>query len=262
MPTPSAATPTLLPLRGGDASIVDEGSGPPVVLVHGLPGSVRDFRWLTPHLVAAGLRAVRVDLPGFGGTPTGAGPDPSPEGRAAFVLDVIEALALPPVTLVGHSMGGLVATAAAEQRPHLLRGLALISSPGLRPHRPLRRFPARTLHAAVGHPARRRVFMPAVRRLFAAVGFERYPDDALVRTVAAVRATDLSAHAARVRRIRLPCFAAWCDDDPLVEADILRELAAALPPGPRVAWPDGGHNPQKTHAEALARALAAWIGAG
>ena len=262
MPEPSAAPSVLVQLPTGPASLVDEGEGPAIVLVHGLPGSVRDFRWLAPHLVTRGLRAVRVDLPGFGDTPVATAPDPSPEGRAGFVLDVIDALGLERPLLLGHSMGGVVATAAADRRPGGLRGVALISSPGLRPHVGLRRFPARSLALAVGGPLRQRALMPFVRGLFSRAGFRRYPDEALLRTIACVRATDLGAHAERVRRLAVPALVAWCDDDALIEPAISEALAAACPAGPRLRWAEGGHNPQKTHAEAIAAAVAAWIDAG
>jgi pimeloyl-ACP methyl ester carboxylesterase len=252
MSTPSAAVPIVVQLPTGPASIVDEGSGPAVVLVHGLPGSARDFRWFTPHLVAAGLRAVRVELPGFGGTPVATWPDPSPEGRAAFVDQVIAALDLRRPVVVGHSMGGVVATAVTAP----VAGLALISSPGLRPHRSLRRFPAAAVSVLVGGALRQRLMMPVVRRLFASAGFRGYPDAALLRTVVCVAATDLAPHATRVRAATAPTLVAWCEDDPLIEPEIFAELAAACPPGPRLRWPDGAHNPQKAHAAELAAAVA------
>jgi pimeloyl-ACP methyl ester carboxylesterase len=256
MSTPSAAAPTLVQLPTGPASVVDEGSGPAVVLVHGLPGSARDFRWLTPHLVAAGLRAVRVELPGFGGTPVGTGPDPSPEGRAAVVLEVMAALGLGPAVVLGHSMVGVVATAVAAATP--VAGVALISSPGLRPHRALRRFPSRWVPLVVGGRVREALSLPLVRRWFASAGFRGYPDAALLRTLLAVAATDLDAHAARVRALTAPTLVAWCEDDPLIEAEIFAELAATCPAGPRLRWPTGGHNPQKAYAAEIAAALAGW----
>jgi len=98
--------------------------------------------------------------------------------------------------------------------------------------------------------------MPLARRAFAAAGFRGYPDAALIRTIACLRDTSLEAHAARVRRLALPTLCAWCEDDPLIEAAILAELAEAAPAGPRLVWPTGGHVPQKTHAAELAEALA------
>jgi len=65
----------------------DEGTRPPaIVLVHGLPGSVRDFRWLGAALreLAPEARVVRLDMPGFGGTDVRLGGAMTIEERAAL----------------------------------------------------------------------------------------------------------------------------------------------------------------------------------
>ena len=116
MQPPDTLQPKLVPLQRGPAAMLDVGEGPAVLCVHGLPGSYRDFRWLAEPLVGH-ARLIAVDLPGFGQTPVQTCPDPSPEGRAAFVLEVMDALGLDRPLLVGHSMGGVVALAAVAQRP-------------------------------------------------------------------------------------------------------------------------------------------------
>jgi pimeloyl-ACP methyl ester carboxylesterase len=249
----------LVRLPTGSAAVLDVGEGPAVVCVHGLPGAARDFRWLFAPL-ASRARVIAVDLAGFGQTPVATAPDPSPEGRAAFVLEVIDALGLERPVLVGHSMGGLVAVAAVARRPDGFRGLGLLASPGLRPHAAFRRLPRRVLRVAMSGPWTP-LLMPAARRLFAAAGFRNYPDSALTRTVACLCATSIEAHAARLCTLALPTLAAWCEDDALIEPAILGELAAALPPGPRLVWSRGGHVPQKTHAAEVAEGLAALCGA-
>ena len=56
-----------------------------LLLVHGIPGSARDFRWLS-HLLAEQARTIRLEMPGFGGTPLATGPSPGVEARARFVV--------------------------------------------------------------------------------------------------------------------------------------------------------------------------------
>lgn len=240
-------------LAKGPAAFVDAGLGPPVVCVHGLPGAARDFRWLIPPL-ARRVRLIAVDLPGFGRTPVSTAPDASPEGRAAFVLEVIDALALDRPVILGHSMGGIVAVAAVDRRPGGFRGLGLLASPGLRPHASFLRLPRRSMHLAVSGPWAP-LLMPVARRLFAMAGFRNYPDAALVRTIACLRETSIEAHAERLRSLALPTLAAWCEDDPLIGGAVLEELAAALPPGPRVVGPEGGHVPQRRLAPEVAEAI-------
>jgi pimeloyl-ACP methyl ester carboxylesterase len=251
----------LVTLPTGPAGCLDVGSRelPAVVCVHGLPGRALDFRWLAEPLSGRG-RLVALDLPGFGQTPAASWPDPSPEGRAAFICSAVEALGLDRPVLAGHSMGGVVAVAAVSARPELFRGLALLATPGLRPHASFRRVPRRTL-AALARGPWAPLFRPLIRRLFALSGFRAYPDVALARTLACLRATSLEAHAGRVRALSHPTFAAWCEDDPLIEPAILAELAAALPPGPRWSSPTGGHIPQRSHPAAVAQGLAALLSA-
>lgn len=246
-------TPRTLALPGGPVAWWDVGEGVPLVFVHGLPGAARDVRWLLAPL-AGRVRVIALDLPGFGGTPTQTAPDASPEGRAGFVLAVIDALGLDRPVIVGHSMGGLVAVAAVAQRPQGFRALGLLASPGLRPHPSFRRIPRRTLYALTHGPWAPRMF-PILQAIFARAGFRNYPVSALVRTVECLHATSMEAHAARLRALTLPTLAAWCEDDPLIAPPILAELAAALPPGPRLVWPRGGHVPQKTHAADVAAGL-------
>ncbi len=213
MTSPSEPVPSVVRLSRGPAAFLDVGRGAPVVFVHGLPGRARDFRWLFAPM-AGQVRLLAVDLPGFGQTPVATGPDASPEGRAAFVLELVDALGLERPVLVGHSMGGVVAVAAIAQRPARFSALGLISSPGLRPHAAYARVPRRALHLALRGPWAP-LLLPLAQRLFAAAGFRGYPDSALVRTSACLRHTDLDAHAERLRRVALPTLAAWCQDQPL-----------------------------------------------
>ncbi|MFK8003749.1 MAG: alpha/beta fold hydrolase [Polyangiales bacterium] len=203
------------------------------------------------------LRALRIDLPGFGETPVAAGPDASPLGRARFVLEVLNALEVERATLVGHSMGGVVACAAASLEPERFDGLVLLASPGVRPHATLRRIPLPLIEALMAKPRIWEGHRPLTRQLFKWGGFKGYSDAALDRTLLCVAQTSIAAHAARVRALGLPTAVAWADDDPLIEAEIMSELAAVCPAGPRLRFDSGGHNIQKSQAEPIAQAIRA-----
>ena len=248
---------------GGAFAYSDEGPrrAPTYLLVHGLPGSGRDFRWLAGPLSEHG-RVVRVDMPGFGGTPAATAPGLDVPARARFVTAVAEALALDTPVLVGHSMGGVVASKAVAEHPERFGGLALIASPGLRVHRALRRGPFRTIGALLASPPLQRLLRTPVRKMFAASGFRHARDDELVRTLRILRATSMAEHVtalAEVRRRGVRVFHAFCGDDPMIEAAIMEDTARALG-GPMLSFPDGGHNPQKHHAMEIAEGLAAWRG--
>lgn len=106
--------PTLDLPDGKKLDYREEGSGPPVVLVHGSPADSRSWGRVSPYL-RGHFRVLAVDLPGWGGSD--AVPD-APAGRAArmgaAVARLIESCG-EAVRLAGHSYGGLVAIQAALQ---------------------------------------------------------------------------------------------------------------------------------------------------
>ncbi|MER6159567.1 alpha/beta hydrolase [Streptomyces sp. NPDC001868] len=98
---------------------------PPLVLIHGSGFSGGSWSPVVPAL-AEQHHVIRVDLPGHGQSPPAPSYDvPAQAGRLAAVLD---GLGLRTITVAGHSSGGYIATALAEQRPDLVGSLALISS--------------------------------------------------------------------------------------------------------------------------------------
>jgi len=104
-------------------------SRPPLVLVHGLGGTIENWRALAPPL-AAGHRVLVPDLPGHGRSA------PLPEARnvdalAEAVLAIADAEALRGAVWVGHSLGGVVVLRAAALRPDAARGVVLAAAAGI-----------------------------------------------------------------------------------------------------------------------------------
>jgi pimeloyl-ACP methyl ester carboxylesterase len=98
---------------------------PPLLLIHGSGASGASWGPMVPAL-AAHHHVIRVDLPGCGHSPP-AGSYAVPD-QAAQVAAVLDDLGLRTVAVAGHSSGGYVASALAEQRPGLVRSIALIST--------------------------------------------------------------------------------------------------------------------------------------
>ena len=101
----------------------------PLVLVHGLGGTVENWRALAPPL-AARHRVVVPDLPGHGRSA------PLPEARhvdalAEAVLGIVDAEQVRGAVWVGHSLGGVVGLRAAALRPEATRGLVLAAAAGI-----------------------------------------------------------------------------------------------------------------------------------
>jgi pimeloyl-ACP methyl ester carboxylesterase len=103
----------------------------PLVLLHGLLGSARNLTTLVRHLIEFknDLGVVTFDLTGHGASP----PLPPGADTAALAADVLasaRALGLtPPLTLVGHSLGGRVALQAALLEPAVIDAVTLLDIP-------------------------------------------------------------------------------------------------------------------------------------
>jgi pimeloyl-ACP methyl ester carboxylesterase len=107
-----------LPVGGGKIAYEVAGSGPLIVLAHGMGDSRAAYRAVVPRLVAAGYRVASVDLRGCGESSVD-WPAWSRTDIADDLLAVIRHLGGPAV-LVGHSVSGGAATIAAAQEPSLV----------------------------------------------------------------------------------------------------------------------------------------------
>lgn len=92
------------------------GEGVPLLLVHQSPTDMVQFARVMPLLAAAGIRAIAVDIPGFG---TSDVPDhpPTIAEYAAIVPAVLDALGLATASVLGHHTGAIIVTEAALQFP-------------------------------------------------------------------------------------------------------------------------------------------------
>src|SRR4051812_2993981 len=92
---------------GGVRSFVrEQGSGPEVVLVHGVPTSSFLWRKVMPPLADQGLRAVAFDFPGLGLADRPERFDYSWSGLARWLGEALDVLELDRVHLVVHDIGG------------------------------------------------------------------------------------------------------------------------------------------------------------
>ncbi|HEX8821913.1 MAG TPA: alpha/beta hydrolase [Archangium sp.] len=127
----------MCPLAGGGAlRVLEGGEGPPVVLLHGR-GHAASMWWpLLPELVRE-HRVLAVDLPGFGCSSVPQGPPRTAEDGLRFfvepVEEVLSTLAPGPLTLVGHSLGGLVSLELALRGRVPVERLVLVDAMGLGP---------------------------------------------------------------------------------------------------------------------------------
>jgi pimeloyl-ACP methyl ester carboxylesterase len=116
-------------LHGQRAAYRLAGSGPPIVLIHGITSSSQTWELIAPSL-ARHFTVLAPDLLGHGESAKPRG-DYSMGAFASGVRDLMIALDIGPATIVGHSLGGGVAMQFAYQFPERAQRLALVSSGGL-----------------------------------------------------------------------------------------------------------------------------------
>ncbi|MGW2635108.1 alpha/beta fold hydrolase [Streptomyces chattanoogensis] len=120
---------STLSLDDGDIYVCQDGprDAPALLLIHGSASSTRSWNPMVP-LLTRSHRVIRIDLLGHGRSAKPADRSyaiPDQTRRAGAVLD---RLGVKHAVVVGHSSGGVVATALAEQRPDLVTALALINT--------------------------------------------------------------------------------------------------------------------------------------
>ncbi|TQS28420.1 alpha/beta fold hydrolase [Microbispora sp. KK1-11] len=126
----AAVTHRLVPSPAGRVHVVEQGSGPLVLLVHGFPESWYSWRHQLPALAAAGYRAVALDVRGYGRSS-------KPGDVAAYrMLELVEdnvavvhALGERTAVIVGHDWGATIAANSVLVRPEVFRAVGLLSVP-------------------------------------------------------------------------------------------------------------------------------------
>ncbi|MGD0455239.1 MAG: alpha/beta fold hydrolase [Solirubrobacteraceae bacterium] len=124
----NAVEPTTIVLHGRRVRYVQAGSGPVLLLIHGLAGTLENWDAVIEPL-ARDHTVLAADLPGHGASEPC--DDYSLGSLASGQRDLLVALGHERATLVGHSLGGGVAMQMAYQFPEITERLILVSSGGL-----------------------------------------------------------------------------------------------------------------------------------
>ncbi len=257
LPEPTDPVPRLVRTVRGPVGVAEEGppGGCPIICVHGIPGSSRDYRYLGP-LLARRYRVLRLDMPGFGIAPRDA--VLSVEGWSEVPLAVADALGLRRFLLASHSFGAASVIRLASRRPDRVLGAALLAPLGPRRHRGFGIPPAVfSLYAALlTAPPTRAWAWNKGRTQYERLRFP-VPEDwrGLRHHLRVISTVDFARVGREARRIEVPTVIVHARDDPLIEVEIVRELAGLIPYSDLREFDEGGHHVQKTRATEAAAAL-------
>ena len=258
-----------------------EGSGPPVLMIHGYADSADTWRLALARLARQGQRAVAVDLPGFGAADE-LDPGPILPQLDAFVSDALRYVAGRPrqnAVLVGNSLGGCLALRLAAEHGARLAGVLAAAPAGLQMNRLLflvERDPLLRSLLALPAPVPAAVLRAAVARLYVQLAFapKHRVDPQVISTFtshhgrrARVASYLEIAHrmlpelrdALELDHIDLPLLLVWGDRDRLLFHGSAQQILDAVP-GSRLELLAGvGHCPQVEAPERFTELLAGFL---
>ncbi len=249
------------------------GEAPPIVLLHGNPGSTRDFELVVPAL-AATHRVVAIDRPGHGYSER---PDlraATPIAQARQLHAALTQLDISRPILVGHSWGGSVALAYATEFPDDVAGVALLGTRAYPVDAPPDALYAFLRRPIIG-PLLRHTLVPLLGRGILETRFTAAyrPDSVQPAHLSAARALWMrprqlgatvwdtwllqegaAAMARRYSTIGAPVQLLVGDGDDLLPES--QQLATQLPNAWIEVLPNTGHYLQRTRVEEVQRAIA------
>jgi pimeloyl-ACP methyl ester carboxylesterase len=257
-------------LDGVNVHYRDEGSGPPLVLLHGTSSTLYTWDGWVSQL-ASKRRLIRLDLPGGGLT----GPAPDHDyGDPRFVRIVValmDRLGIDRADVAGNSRGGRIAIDLALEHPDRVRSLILIDSRGLPGAEPTaldaivcspigralrwitpRAFIRRSIAGVYGDPARLRE--DAIDRYYDL--FRREGNRAALREMLCAREPSVEG---RLLELRLPVLLQWGERDRRVPVAFGRRFAEGIPGARLVVYGSAGHLPMEELPEETARDAEAFL---
>ena len=261
-------------IDGTALRVLDTGSGPAVVFVHGLGASIYAWRAILRPALQAGHRVVAFDNRGFGFSER---PDTGYSNAAytRLLVALLDSLAITDAVLVGHSMGGAISAQVAIEHPERVRGLVLIGPAGYGVSEPwslrVARLPlagrllsglrgrwtvAQLLRSTYGDPG----------RVTTADVDQYYATAAVPRSTVALRGVfqefRFDALRGRLGRIQAPTLLIWGAQDRWIPLRLGERMALELANGALVAIPGAGHDVQEERPDELVPTLLAFLREG
>ncbi|CAN5566471.1 alpha/beta hydrolase [soil metagenome] len=118
---------TMVETSAGALAVLDEGSGEPVVMLHGIP--THSYLWRdVARIVTVSRRAIAPDLLGFGFSDKPEDADLSPMGQADAIDELLDGLGIESYALVGHDYGALVACELLARNPQRVSHLVVTNT--------------------------------------------------------------------------------------------------------------------------------------
>jgi 2-hydroxymuconate-semialdehyde hydrolase len=232
---------TRIGLTVGEMAYVDMGEGPPVLLLHGFPTSADLWR-REAWLIAQRMRVIAPDLIGYGHSDKPVDADLTEPAQAGYVLELLEALGVDEVAIVGHDIGGAIAQMLVLDAPVRVTALVLLDSACFDA------WPVEGVRAiqAVLPEQETGLLVEEILRATFAQGIahqhriedgvvdgyiERWKQDpaTLFRASRGVTGKGLAGRDAELEGLEVPTLIIWGEDDPHLPAELAERLGDAIP---------------------------------
>lgn len=266
-------------VQGHQIAYLDQGTGPPVILIHGFGGSMWQWEHQQQALTQQ-FRLITLDLLG-----SGLSEKPEieylPDQMLDFLVGFMDALQIPNATLIGNSMGAGLALGMALKHPTRVEKLVLID--GL-PPQIMKQLTSPTLRGAI--ETRMPVWLISLGNwLFNGIGTESFLKEmvhdhrlltsaviersnrnrrrpGIIHPIMAVRNAlpvwerDYAPH---LTTITHPTLLIWGEQDQIFPLPVGKELHRLIPHSQFVGIPDAGHLPQWERPDLVNRLLIEYI---
>lgn len=259
-----------LSISAGSLAYVEEGEGPAVLLIHGIPTSSYLWRRVIP-LLARDFHVYAVDLLGYGDSDKPERADLSVAGQAGHLRAFMEAVGWQRGAVVGHDIGGGVAQLLAVQDPGAVSGLVLCDTIAYDswPVPDIERLKEPAWDEIIETLDLSRGFRKALEQ---GMVHREAIDDRLVseyvrpfkdlegrraylRCARALRTEDLAEVMDEVEHLEVPTLIVWGEADVFQKLEFGRRLQARMPKADLVVIPRAGHFVPEDRPEEVARVI-------
>ena len=254
----------FIAIQGMNVHYRDEGTGHPLVLIHGTFSSLHTWNGWTTALKDR-FRVIRMDIPAFGLTGPNANHDYSMNGYCAFLKEFLNALGVDSCYLAGNSLGGEIVWNFALRYPAIVKKAILIDAAGYSKHKTpfvikLARSPLSSIFRNI-----------TPRFIVANSVYEVYGDDSKVSDLIidryyamALREGNREAVVERLKNVRvpnhdklstitIPVLVMWGEEDIWLSTEFARQFHKDLPNSELIIYPGAGHIPMEEIPELTAR---------
>lgn len=253
----------VIAVDGMNVHYVQAGSGPVVLMVHGVGASLVTWWSNIAPLADAGFTVVALDLPGHGDSDKPKNIDYDPIAAVRFIAHFLDALGVGRVSVVGNSGGGLIAASFALEYPERTDRLILVAPGGLGQEvSPFLRLISLPIVGEIIYNPWLHNWAGVSKKLFHSP--LAFPQDVLeeldrVRTTpGATRAALRSIRSSidyrgmmdqrlvihRLKALAAPLLTVWGEDDRLIPVSHVQTVREVVPHGLVRTLPECGHWPQ------------------